>query len=125
MVLVDTHALIWAVTDPGRLGPQCMERLRTHPVGYSSICIAELRLKQLKGKLDLPADFTTRLLAFGFVSVPLTDADADELITFADLDGDPFDRMLVAQAAARGHDFVTADRRLLALDHDWIVDATA
>ena len=36
---------------------------------------------------------------------------------------DPFDRVLLAQAKVEQLDFLTADRRLLARDFDWILDA--
>ena len=37
---------------------------------------------------------------------------------------DLFDRVLLVQAKVERLDFLTADRRLLALDYDWILDAT-
>jgi PIN domain nuclease of toxin-antitoxin system len=55
----------------------------------------------------------------------LTNAHADAMRTFPELvRHDPFDRLLVAQAYASDMDFLTADRALLNLGHDFIVDAT-
>jgi len=55
----------------------------------------------------------------------ITAEHAENLREFPELaKHDPFDRLLVAQASHAGLQLLTADRVLLGLDHDFIVNAT-
>lgn len=125
MILLDTNALLWLVLSPENLGPRTRERLMAAAfVHHSAISHVEIRIKQAKGKIRVGEDFVHRLGESGLRALPLTDVHAASIASIPELEGhDPFDRMLVAQAAAEGLDFLTADRRLLALGDDWIIDA--
>lgn len=49
---------------------------------------------------------------------------ADEILRFGSLaKHDPFDRLILSQASASGAKLITADRTLLALQLDFILDA--
>ena len=123
MDLLDSSAFYWALTDPTKLGPHTTARLTSgeSPL-VSSISILELTIKQMKGKLP-NLDFVGGAEAANFRLVPYDPASATALGEFPELVGhDPFDRALVAQAYAGGHNFLTSDRRLLSLGRSWIRD---
>ncbi|MDT4916033.1 MAG: hypothetical protein QOH89_733 [Pseudonocardiales bacterium] len=90
----------------------------------SSVSVVEIVIKTMTGKLRSPDDLLARFAQQGLVGLPLTSEHAVELAAFPELARhDPFDRLLVAQAYQTGMDFLTADRALLSLGRDFIVDA--
>lgn len=126
MILLDTHVLIWLIRGEQRLGEDALELIASqHPLYYSSISVLEMMIKMLQGRLELPSEPVAVLDDAGLRQLPFVAEDAVALTRFPELLGhDPFDRALVAQAAGEGLTFLTADRRLLALDRSWIGDAT-
>lgn len=125
MLLLDTHALLWAIAEPGRLGRRARSRIgQAAQVYVSSISLAEITIKSMLGRLRVPDDLPVRLTEQRLRPLPFTGDHARAIGQFGDLvRHDPFDRMLVAQAAEEGLTLLTADRRLVDLRRDWIVDA--
>jgi PIN domain nuclease of toxin-antitoxin system len=71
-------------------------------------------------------DFTKRLGDFGFTLMSISAEHTEAVRDFPELTRhDPFDRLLVAQASRAGLRLLTADRVLLGLGRDFIVDASA
>lgn len=126
MILLDTNAVYWSMTGSGRMGPAARARLEEESRRcVSSISHVELAIKQMKGKLHLPPDLPARLTDIGLDGLPYNEAHAAGIHQFPGLvSHDPFDRMLLAQAAVERATFLTADRTLLALDLPWIIDAS-
>lgn len=127
MILLDTSALIWLLNGSRRLGSGARDLVESrHPVHYSSISVLEMTIKIMKGRLSVPDDICAHLDGVGLRQMPFVGEHAEALADFPELVGhDPFDRALLAQAKAERLTFLTADRRLLALGHDWILDAAA
>ncbi len=126
MLLVDTHVLLWLLTGRGRLGDQSSRLVAESTVHVSAASVWELAIKEMLGKVRLPADFEARLDDHGLTKLDITVDHAGQIRNFPELSRhDPFDRLLVAQAAAEGMAFLTADRVLLALGRSFIVDATS
>ena len=127
MILLDTHALLWLYTDDPRLGPNARERIsEATSVAYSPISVAELAIKHMLGRIDLPGegDFPGVFERMGLVELPLTSAQAAALENEPALvRHDPFERFLLAQAEVSGRTLVTADRVLLALEGRNVLDA--
>lgn len=125
MILLDTHVLIWALRGEERLGPRATEFIASrHPAHYSAISVMEMTIKVMRDRLAIPLTVNDVLDEVGLRQLPWIGEHADALREFPELARhDPFDRALVAQAAAEHLMFLTADRRLLALDRPWIVDA--
>lgn len=125
-VLLDSHVVLWTVAAPDRLGPDAVGLLRSTSARYvSSITHVEFQIKAGLGKISLPPRFAELVTDQGMTPLPFTERHA---VALADLPGhlvrhDPFDRMLLAQAAAEGLVFVTADSRLLDSGVDRVVDA--
>lgn len=89
---------------------------------YSSITLAELKLKELKRpgyRSNLDRDKLTEL---GLVELPYEAKDSEKMIEIETKD--PFDMILLAQAISREMKFVTADLRILSSKLDFVLDLT-
>ena len=114
--LLDTHLLLWWLEGSPRLSAQAGETIRDpeNTVFVSAVSLWEIWLKQSLGKLRLPADFTERLAAESFESLPLMAAHTRQVALLPWRHRDPFDRMLVAQAQVEKLVLLTADEALAA-----------
>lgn len=110
-LLLDSHALLWALHDPDRLRPQAADMIRDprRAVFFSAASAWELELKAAKGKLTLPDDWISAAQATGFLELPVTAAEARRSAKLPWHHGDPFDRVLVAQAEEHGLAIATRD----------------
>lgn len=110
-LLLDAHALLWALHDPGRLRPEAAELIRDpgRAVFFSAASAWELELKAAKGELSLPDEWLSAAERTGFLELPVTAADARASARLPWLHGDPFDRVLVAQAAEHALTIATRD----------------
>lgn len=113
-MLLDSHVLLWLLTDDQQLGARTRAQLAAAPrVWFSAATVWELRIKQQLGKLSLPDDFVVRLGQAGLVELTVSAAHADAIGLIELPHRDPFDRLLLAQAMVEGVPFVTADAALL------------
>jgi PIN domain nuclease of toxin-antitoxin system len=112
-LLLDTHVLLWWLADDQRLGAACREAitLRTNDVLVSAATAWEISIKQALGKLKAPEDLVDQMTLAGFTPAPITVQDGLDAGRLPRHHDDPFDRMLIAQAASRNLTIVTADRR--------------
>ena len=110
-VLLDTHALIWALEGNPRLSRTARAVLEdaAHEVLVSAVSAWEIAIKTALGRLKVPDDLIEATEAAGFVRRPLGFAEARRLQTLPLHHNDPFDRMLVAHALEEGAAIVTRD----------------
>jgi PIN domain nuclease of toxin-antitoxin system len=110
-LLLDSHALLWALHDPGKLRPEAMEAIRDprRAVFYSAASAWELELKAARGKLTLPNGWLAAADQTGFLQLPVTAAEARASVHLPWHHTDPFDRVLVAQATEHGLTIATRD----------------
>src|SRR5699024_70351 len=93
-------------------------------VHVSAATVWELNIKAMLGKLTVPGDLLTKLLAQGLTSLSITPEHAEAIWEFPELvRHDPFDRILIAQAHRAGLTLLTADEVLLKLDRSFLLDA--
>ena len=78
--------------------------------------IWELEVKRLKGKLVAPEDMLDRAERAGFGWADLTPDNVLDAARLPRHHGDPFNRLLVAQAQGEAATLVTHDARLAAFD---------
>lgn len=115
-LLLDTHVVIWAQAGSERLGVG-RELIRSADERWmSAAAVWELAIKTGLGKLTLPEDTTS------WASRTRRDLDVKPLDVTASHAGavqhlplihkDPFDRLMVAQAAQEGLTFLTFDSLL-------------
>jgi PIN domain nuclease of toxin-antitoxin system len=114
-LLLDTHALLWAATEPERLQVEAREALEdgTHDVLVSSVTAWEIAIKQSLGKLDLaqPAEIWIPevIRRTGLEPAPIELTAALRVRALPWHHRDPFDRLLIAQALESGYTIVTRD----------------
>jgi PIN domain nuclease of toxin-antitoxin system len=111
-VLLDTHALIWALSAPRRL-PARVAKLLAEPdtdVHLSAASTWEIAIKAALGKIhaDLPAIARAASEA-QFDELPISVRHTVRLLSLPALHRDPFDRLLVAQALEEQLTLVTHD----------------
>lgn len=123
-LLIDSHAVVWWLLYPGRFREATRELMRSpaNQLFLSAASVWELDLKIAKNKLSLPPDYSARLLEDGFDELPIAIVHARAATTLPPIHGDPFDRMLIAQAQCEGLMLVTNDRMIVQYDVP-IVDA--
>jgi PIN domain nuclease of toxin-antitoxin system len=117
-LLLDSHVIVWWALYPGRLRPETREVLTSggNQVHMSAASIWELGLKMARGKLSLPDGYAERLLHDGLAELPVRIAHAAHAASLPALHGDPFDRILIAQALTEGLILVTSDRAIARYD---------
>ena len=93
---------VWTATVPDLADPE-------NEVFFSAASVWELGLKIARGKLLMPADFVDTLRKDGFSDLAVTIDHADASLYLPRHHGDPFDRMLVAQALEEGLVLVSRD----------------
>ena len=122
MILVDTHALVWWVSDPKRIPTKARRVLDAavkarESVAVSSISIWEIAMLVARKRLEFTIDAESWITAVEalpfFTFIPLDNRIA---VRSVELDGfpnrDPADRIIVATALGLGATVVTADSRL-------------
>ncbi len=126
MLLLDSQALLWLLDDNPRLGSRARTSIGTAQGVYvSAATIWELTIKSMLGKLTVPAGLPAILTEQGLQLLNVTAEHAEAIRDHPELARhDPFDRLLVAQADLAGLRLLTADRVLLGLAKDFILDAT-
>lgn len=125
-MLLDTNALVWA-SDDGKLnnlGKNARRLIENSGIVYfSAISFAELQIKHISGKLKKMPDVRFAVSG-GLLELSFKTEHADGIKNFPSLvHHDPFDRMILAQAYSEGLFLLTADKTLLSLNLDYIVDA--
>jgi PIN domain nuclease of toxin-antitoxin system len=118
-LLLDTHAFLWFVTGDARLSRAARRALEAadNELILSAASVWELAIKAGLGRLTLPgsvAEYVAEKVAQGLsvLSVDWTHAAAVEKLP--PHHGDPFDRLLAAQALAENLPLVTGDREFRA-----------
>jgi PIN domain nuclease of toxin-antitoxin system len=112
-VLVDTHALLWWLTDDAALSPAAREALADparEPL-VSTASLWEIAIKRSLGKLAVPDDLPDRVVDEGFAWLPVDASHAWRVRDLPVHHRDPFDRLIVAQALVEGVPVLTADSR--------------
>jgi hypothetical protein len=117
-LLLDTHALLWWLTNSPRLPARCAARIedRANDVAISPVSAYEMRFKANKGLLPvsdaLLADVPRIAAQEGFTLLPLTWQHALAAGALPLPHRDPFDRLLAAQALTEGYALLSVDPAL-------------
>jgi PIN domain nuclease of toxin-antitoxin system len=116
-LLLDTHVVLWWLTDDPTLADQLKETIDQEiDVFVSAVTVWEVTIKQQLGKITAPADLPEAIRDSDLANLPVT---ADHAVAAGRLPlvhRDPFDRMLVAQALTEGLTLVTRDKALRGYD---------
>ena len=112
-LLLDTHILLWWLSDHPRLPQAFRERIADPGMAcfVSAASIWEIGIKRAIGKLDAPAEWVGILEQEGFHGLPMELVHAEAAANLPLHHHDPFDRMLIAQAKLESLVIVTVDKR--------------
>ncbi|NGP17496.1 type II toxin-antitoxin system VapC family toxin [Devosia aurantiaca] len=117
-LLLDTHVAVWSVALPSRL-PQQIRRKIERAQGstfVSAVSLWEISIKAGLGRNNaFPFNAETALMQFqlaGFAILDVTAAHAVSVGAVAIYHGDPFDRLILAQALSEPMSLVTHDAAL-------------
>ena len=126
-VLLDTHVLVWLVRGVQDVSQRVRNLVESdRPTFFSAISFVELAIKAQRNTLPQLPGLAELFTAEGLRELPVDAASAQAIGRFPGLaNHDPFDRILVAQAATHNLTLETADRKLLALGLPHINDARA
>ena len=126
MIVLDTGAWIWWVTDPSRLSRRARTVIETEEARQglivSAISVWEVAVKVALGKLELDRDVRSWIsLASVYPGVIVHPLDAHDALESTLLPGrfhrDPADRILIALARRLGVPLVTSDRAIRRYRH--------
>lgn len=112
-LLVDTHALLWWLSDDAALSLTASEALgdpANEPL-VSAASVWEIAIKRSLGKLTAPDDLPDRIVEEGFSWLAITALHAWQVRDLPAHHRDPFDRLLIAQALTDHLPIITADTR--------------
>ena len=114
-LLLDTHALLWADSEPGKLSATA-QGLLTDPTNERWLSVAslwEMQIKSQLGKLrlrlplrDLMAE---QMAKNGVQLLDITASHVFEIGALPPLHSDPFDRLIIAAARTKGATVLTQD----------------
>ena len=126
MILLDTHAWVWWVSDPGRLPQASRSAIQESldagvPVQVSTISTWEVAMLVTRGRLELRLELDGWIrLSESAPEIAFVPVDNRIAITAVALEGfhhrDPADRIIAATAIELGATLITADARLR--DHE-------
>ena len=114
-LVADTHAVVWHLTAPKRLGKEARRLLAATDAGRAvayvpAIALAEMTLLHERGRIRFGADRAIALLARnpGWQVLAL---DIEQALAFASLVGirDPMDRLVAAAAQVLDATLISAD----------------
>ncbi len=112
-LLVDTQALLWWLTDDPALSSIARAEIAdpaNEPL-VSAASVWEIAIKRALGKLTAPDDLLDSVRDGGFSWLPIVPEHAWAVGALPPHHGDPFDRLLIAQAQVEGLTVVTSDER--------------
>lgn len=120
--LLDTHVLLWAVTDSPELGHEARQKIASddHVIFLSMASLWELQIKESIGKIILPKDFFSGMSESGFEILNISVEHLQALRRLPLLHRDPFDRMLVAQARHEEAILMTRDVDVMKYDVNFL-----
>ncbi|KAB0680112.1 type II toxin-antitoxin system VapC family toxin [Aureimonas leprariae] len=112
--LVDTHLLVWAADETERLSKTAAAILSdpASDLAFSVVALWELVIKTGLGRSVIRGDIVAlrrQLLARRYRELQVTADHAFAVAALPPLHGDPFDRLMIAQARAEGLTLLTSD----------------
>jgi PIN domain nuclease of toxin-antitoxin system len=116
--LIDTHAFLWFCQGSPKLSKAAREAIEepSHEVFFSAASYWEICLKIAKGKLILSEDWrewiTDKMTDQGFQWLAIDKRHCEATVGLVTVHGDPFDRMLLAQAKVEKLILITIDANL-------------
>jgi PIN domain nuclease of toxin-antitoxin system len=116
VIVLDTHAWLWLVSDPSRLGPEAIEWIdRADGIAISPISCWEIAMLVVKGRIELgrpTLEWMELSLSESRATLVPIDPTIASLAATLPMHGDPADRLIVATALSRNARLVTKDQAI-------------
>lgn len=114
-LLLDTHLLLWAASEPERLSTKARALLLdpSNQLLFSAASLWEISIKNSLERADFKVDarrLWRMLLVSGYRELPVSSEHTVAVNELPPLHKDPFDRILVAQARVEGLLLLTVDK---------------
>lgn len=111
ILLLDAHALLWWFDNAATLDPMARASIGdpANDVLVSAATVWEIEIKRASGRLRAPAGLVDAIASAGFTGLAVGGRDAEAAARLPVHHRDPFDRMLIAQAARLDAVLVTRD----------------
>ena len=116
-LLLDTHLLLWAAGNPGRLSLEA-QGLLSDPATeliFSTASIWEVVIKNALGRSDFcvdPQQLRNGLIQNGYSELEIRSEHALAVGSLPPIHKDPFDRILIAQAQVENVTLLTTDDKV-------------
>jgi len=115
--LLDTHILLWAAGEPDRLSDETRALLDDpgNELLFSAASMWEIAIKSRLGRTDFKVNarlLRRGLLDNGYEELFIKSEHALAIDALPPIHGDPFDRILIAQATIEGIQLLTADEMI-------------
>ena len=124
IVVLDTCAIVWAVSDPRQIPNRAAHILRAEDteVQVSAISCAEIACASARGRIEIDRHwrhwFRHYIELNGWTVLPVDLEAIEEAYALPEpFHRDPADRIIVASARLRGAPIITADARILGYPH--------
>ena len=113
-LLLDTHLLLWAACDPGRLSSKAQDLLGdpATELMFSTASIWEVVIKSALGRDDFcvdPQQLRNGLIQNDYSELEIRSEHALVVGSLPPIHKDPFDRILIAQAQVENVTLLTTD----------------
>lgn len=109
--MLDTQALLWWLMDDAQLGRNARRVIQSETPVISPVVIWEIAIKTGLGKLNADtAEICAAVTEQGFERIGFTDQKMIDVAALPYHHRDPFDRMLIVQAAREAIPVLTSDR---------------
>ncbi|MDN5895514.1 MAG: type II toxin-antitoxin system VapC family toxin [Nocardioides sp.] len=126
-MLLDTHVVLWLLTDDPQLGVRSRAQIEeATAVHVSTGTLWEIAIKNDLGRLDVPDQLPDLIETSGLRWLPVSAGHAWAVRDTTGLPHrDPFDRLFATQARIEELPLLTADRALLGADVTGLVTVDA
>ena len=118
--LLDTRSLLWALGEPDALSSRARAAIGDTGsiIHVSTASLWECAIKASIGKRELPEEFFDAITMAGFEELQIRIPHLQVYVELPMHHRDPFDRILVAQAAAESLTLISKDSKIAEYDVD-------
>ena len=115
MYLIDTHVLLWLLSEPEKLSSNAKKILQEDELCISMASLWEIAIKQSNGKLDLPfspEELYAICLERDIQVKQILPSHLNQLKNLPKIHNDPFDRLIICQSIAENIPIITHDSKI-------------
>ena len=115
MHIIDTHILLWLLSEPEKLTATAKKILQEDELYISMASLWEIAIKQSNGKLDLPfspEELYAICLERDIQVKQILPSHLNQLKNLPKIHNDPFDRLIICQSVAENIPILTHDGKI-------------